>query len=230
MPETPTPAQDLAALDRVTELAARFDLATAELTGILACLRAAVATERHLTDSLGRAFIDAGGPVGRGWPRDLGTTIIRAVASVGAEIVWPSPEPSDSPEVATVDATAPEAVASASEGAPLPLDLFSEWLRAGERGLSSYAIVGALTGQDFLPGQPITVSSSYPLDAGDFWRCEKLLRAVPGSREHLSVMADVSPEWAALVSHWDELVELEVGALTRRIWDLVSSPTGEDRP
>jgi hypothetical protein len=107
--QIPTPAQDLAALDRVAELAARFDLATSELTGILACLRANVAANRHLTDSLGRAFIDAGGPVGRRWPRDLGATSVRAVASVGAQIVFASPEPSDSPEVAAVDATAPEA-------------------------------------------------------------------------------------------------------------------------
>lgn len=112
MPETPTPAQDLAALDRVTELAARFDLATPELTGILACLRAAVATERHLTDSLGRAFMDAGGPVGRGWPRDLGTAIVRAIASVGARIVWPSPETAETPDRGSADDTAPETTSS----------------------------------------------------------------------------------------------------------------------
>ncbi|MEV0247929.1 hypothetical protein AB0H76_15155 [Nocardia sp. NPDC050712] len=106
-------------------------------------------------------------------------------------------------------------------GAAMPLSVFRDWLESGSRGLSSNAIVRALTGHSALPGKRVFAGTDAPGDAGDFWRCEELLRAVPEAREHLAVMAHVSPEWAALVPAWDELVALEHRPLTRRIWDLI---------
>lgn len=87
---------------------------------------------------------------------------------------------------------------------PYPIDLFSSWLRSGERGSSSEAIVERLT------GVPIggRYGGGYPHDPADFRRCEMLLRAVPSARLGLSLMADVSPEWAGMVTAWDELVAL----------------------
>lgn len=87
----------------------------------------------------------------------------------------------------------------------LPLTSFTTWLARGERGISSEAIVSHLTGE--------TVGRNYgfsdhPYDAGDFRRCERLLRDHPLARMAFPAMATRSREWATLVEHWDELVAL----------------------
>lgn len=95
-------------------------------------------------------------------------------------------------------------------GSPMRIELFAGWLANGERGLSSEAIVQRLT------GVPVDVDeltrpngvTDYPHDSGDFRRCVELLKRVPEARRHLPLMADVSPQWAAIVSHWDELERL----------------------
>lgn len=76
------------------------------------------------------------------------------------------------------------------------------WIRNGDRGLSSEAIV------DHLARHPIALASRasrHPYDPSDLWRCMLLLDAVPTLRPLMPRMADVSPEWAALVARWDEL-------------------------
>lgn len=78
-----------------------------------------------------------------------------------------------------------------------------EWLIHGEHGLSSEAIFHHL-----LLGCHGVDRYHYPHDPDDFRRCELLLRAVPELRPLLPRMAGVGPEWAALVSRWDELAEL----------------------
>jgi len=84
----------------------------------------------------------------------------------------------------------------------LPIAMFTMWLATGERGLSSETIVAHVT------GVPVVRWPSEPLDPADFWRCERLIRAVPLVRLALSSMRPVSPVWARLVDAWDELVEL----------------------
>ena len=77
-----------------------------------------------------------------------------------------------------------------------------DWIRYGERGLSSEAIV------DHLAHHPIARAngaSCHPHDPADLRRCVLLLDAVPTLRPLMPSMADVSAEWAALVDHWDEL-------------------------
>ncbi|WP_330253086.1 hypothetical protein OG874_00275 [Nocardia sp. NBC_00565] len=106
-------------------------------------------------------------------------------------------------------------------GYPMALADFDGWLNHGDRGLSSNMIVAVITGVTDLPGKRVQASLHLPGDAGDFWRCENLLRAVPNAREHLDLVAAESPEWAALVEHWDELVTLDRDALTRRIKALI---------
>lgn len=90
---------------------------------------------------------------------------------------------------------------STTHRAELPLSLFTNWLASGERGLSSEAIVAHLTGK--------RVGShgrgDHPYDADDFRRCVLVLEHVSIARLTLHRMADVSPEWAALVSEWDSL-------------------------
>ena len=76
------------------------------------------------------------------------------------------------------------------------------WIRSGERGLSSEAIV------DHLARHPLASARgriSHPYDPADLRRCVLLLDAVPTLRPLMPRMADVSPEWAALVARWDEL-------------------------
>jgi hypothetical protein len=90
--------------------------------------------------------------------------------------------------------------------APVPIELFRNWLRFGERGISSEAIASRLSGIPI--AGDLNKGWNYPHDAGDFRRCELLLRAVPEAREHLHLMAEEGPEWAALVAAWGELVEL----------------------
>lgn len=77
------------------------------------------------------------------------------------------------------------------------------WLANGERGLSSNAMYARFTGKAARGAH-----GDHPYDPADFRRCELLLREVPMFRDYLPMMADVSPEWAALVDHWGELVAL----------------------
>ncbi|MFF4026938.1 hypothetical protein ACFYY5_29220 [Nocardia elegans] len=86
--------------------------------------------------------------------------------------------------------------------APMRLAQFQSWLNWGERGLSSEAIVGKLS------GAPIGHIGNHPFDPGDFRRCELLLREVPEAREHMHLLAAECPVWAALIGAWDELVTL----------------------
>lgn len=77
----------------------------------------------------------------------------------------------------------------------------AEWLACGNRGVSSNTMFGILTGTDVLDGWP----SCHPKDAADFWRCRKLLDAVPALAPLLSRMTPVSPQWAALVRSWGDI-------------------------
>jgi hypothetical protein len=86
------------------------------------------------------------------------------------------------------------------------------WLRAGERGLSSDAIVGHLRGWSLVdqrPNRPPPEDPPYPHDPGDFRRCLLLLEQVPELRESFTLfMPSASPTWELLVSTWDQLTEL----------------------
>ncbi|TFC59456.1 MULTISPECIES: hypothetical protein [unclassified Cryobacterium] len=87
----------------------------------------------------------------------------------------------------------------------LPLENFTGWLANGERGVSSEAMVSHLTGANV--GRRYG-GGDHPYDPSDFRRCEMLLRRVELARLVLPQMATRSPEWAALVAHWEELVTL----------------------
>lgn len=104
---------------------------------------------------------------------------------------------------------------------PLPIGVFQTWLALGEHGVSSLAIVRALTGVAVGAQRALSPTGhDYPRDPADFRRCELLLRAVPQARDHLHLLGDGSPQWAALVAEWGqirELIEKEApGYLTAR--------------
>lgn len=77
------------------------------------------------------------------------------------------------------------------------------WLAAGQRGVSSGAIVHHLVG--WHTNRHHEPENAAPRDRGDLGRCVTLLDQVPQLRAHLPHMATVSTRWAALVEHWDEL-------------------------
>jgi hypothetical protein len=81
----------------------------------------------------------------------------------------------------------------------------AEWLANGEKGASS------LTMAMYLGFGVMKDDACHPLDPADFDRCLRLLAAVPALREGLTRMADVSPEWAALVARWDEVERSHLG-------------------
>lgn len=73
------------------------------------------------------------------------------------------------------------------------------WLKLHDDGMSSLCIADKMSG--------ITPDGSYPHDAYDFGRCERLLTLYPEWRARLDEMASVNACWAALVARWDEIVE-----------------------
>lgn len=78
------------------------------------------------------------------------------------------------------------------------------WIVNGDRGASADAIVSKMEG--------ITISSiwrnAHPTDPSDFYKCLKLLEAVPEYKNRMYEMAEVSEQWKSLITHWGELEEL----------------------
>jgi len=79
-----------------------------------------------------------------------------------------------------------------------PLD---RWLRVGERGESSDAIVAKLR---MVHG--ISNLKAHPHDPDDLRRCLLLLEVVPDLVPDFERMREVSPVWSALVDAWPSLV------------------------
>lgn len=74
-----------------------------------------------------------------------------------------------------------------------------EWLARGRTGTSSETMA-------FWLGFGVRRSgASHPHDPDDLDCCLHLLAAAPTLRERLPRMADISPQWAALVDAWDEI-------------------------
>jgi hypothetical protein len=74
-----------------------------------------------------------------------------------------------------------------------------KWLARGEVGLSSKCM--AL----WLAFGELTKDPYCPADPADLDRCLRLLATAPGLRRLISKMVEVSPDWAVLATHWDEV-------------------------
>lgn len=85
------------------------------------------------------------------------------------------------------------------------LDQYYDWAHGGDSGLSSKALVQAITGASLLA---VADAGRYPLDPDDFGRCSRVLAKFPELRTQLSKVAALGPVWAALIEHWDELEQL----------------------
>lgn len=79
----------------------------------------------------------------------------------------------------------------------------ADWLLGDDTGISSEAIVAYMEG-----ATTIRRFGNHPHDPADLGRCIRLLAIAPDYRLRLPEMARVSPVWAALVAHWDELEAL----------------------
>src|SRR5690554_43536 len=64
-----------------------------------------------------------------------------------------------------------------------------EWLLTGDRGISSETIFGAIT------GLVINRRKYPPADPADFYRCYKLINAVPEWKSELHKVAELSKTW-----------------------------------
>ena len=77
-----------------------------------------------------------------------------------------------------------------------------EWLLKGDRGISSETIFGAIT------GLVINRSKYPPSDPADFYRCYRLIKAVPKWKLELHKVAELSKTWKNVIDNWDKLSEL----------------------
>ena len=77
-----------------------------------------------------------------------------------------------------------------------------EWLLKGDRGISAETIFGAITGLF------INRSKYPPADPVDFYRCYKLIKAVPEWKPELHKVAELSKTWKNVIDNWDKLSEL----------------------
>lgn len=83
-----------------------------------------------------------------------------------------------------------------------------QWLRQGEVGSSSLAMLQAAYGDngffEFRNGWDA------PRSAADFLRCAALAEAVPGARPSMSgPLPGKNESWVPVIEHWDELVALK---------------------
>lgn len=80
------------------------------------------------------------------------------------------------------------------------------WIVGDDTGISSKAIWSRMMGVAYASRDHGW--DTYPHDPSDFGRCYRLLKLVPEWRARIEEMASASPEWTALVKHWDELTAL----------------------
>ena len=104
-------------------------------------------------------------------------------------------------------------------------DAVVNWIAsAHDTGISSRTIVAYMErSSPALAAALLQGRSGHPRDPSDLGRCIRLLDIAPEYRARLPEMANLGPEWAALVTHWDELEGLystDARALYLRMCDL----------
>ena len=76
-----------------------------------------------------------------------------------------------------------------------------EWLANGETGASSKTMAFAVSGIKYK-------YATHPHDPADFNRCLMLVEAEPMVCNSFPKIRELSPEWAVIIDHWDELERL----------------------
>ena len=110
------------------------------------------------------------------------------------------------------------------------------WLGGPDTGQSSKAIVSWME-RDVTLAATMGNRLEYPRDPADLGRCIRLMDIEPSYRARIREMADASPQWAALVFHWNELEALYREELPSgkapKCYDLMQSllwPNGFGKP
>lgn len=152
------------------------------------------------------------------------TVISADLASLaGASFAFGLPEDVErlrqSPALPISEARIMDSIAAAEKGLPAAL---AEWLKTGERGMSSDVMCKAIF------GIPVAAGTDHPHDPDDLSRCIKFLDAACSEGadrlELVRRMRDISPEWHALAEHWQELEEsfvAEEGSLKPGTYELM---------
>lgn len=76
-----------------------------------------------------------------------------------------------------------------------------DWIMSANTSPSSYALCAVVCGKT-------PTDRRHPQDAVDFGKCMHFLREVPQAKAYLFLAANISQEWARLVSRWTELEQL----------------------
>lgn len=84
----------------------------------------------------------------------------------------------------------------------LPKDAIT-WLQTGARGASSEAMFDAAFNGHFASGHDGTTAT--PGDVSDFVRCRLMVEQVAQVAAHLDRVAQLSPNWARVITAWPEL-------------------------
>ncbi len=87
-------------------------------------------------------------------------------------------------------------------GAPAAMSAYVDWANGDDSGISSKALLSAITGVNFLPHP---WSPHPPSDCWDFGRCYRLVECFPELREKLHVVVEKQPQWSHVITHWPEL-------------------------
>lgn len=107
-----------------------------------------------------------------------------------------------SPGLQISEARVRDAAMAAAQRCPAAV---AEWLKIGERGMSSDAMCKTIF------GIPSSAGTDHPHDPDDLSRCIKFLDAACSEGadrlELAAQMREVSPEWHALAEHWQEIEE-----------------------
>ena len=74
-----------------------------------------------------------------------------------------------------------------------------QWLANGSTGVSSETMAF------WLAFELKKKHCGHPRDPNDLDRCLRLLEAVPELRKEMHYMAEISPEWEALIARWEEI-------------------------
>lgn len=84
------------------------------------------------------------------------------------------------------------------------------WLASGDTGTSSLTMLAVISGNEVVAAmiRGRGAFDNHPHDPADLGRCIRLLDLDVTLRNNIAVMRNISPEWAAMVDHWDELESL----------------------